>query len=806
MRRATRRAAWFGAASLVVGIAAWLATDGDRADFATVRTASAPAEPQSKRARNVGAAVPARRRERRREEDATATDAAGVGAQPGARVAARPAPPDEVVRLEKDKTERRARLAANVRPAAYAPRDPKRIVARDWTPAKETLASSSGRTPSLVAPRDAAAATNRDADKPLDDAALDLAKHHGLRGDYFDFLDGDITDIPDVAGLAPTFSRIDPAIDFDTDASFATPFVPDTFVVRWTGFLRVPEDGDYRFIVGSDDGARVKIDDVAVIDQPRLRAYGETRGTANLAAGLHPIEIVFYENYGYASCRLWWSGPTWTRKLVAPEFLTPPAELADFTPPVIASVDPPSGFVGDAVTIRGAALAGAGVTFDGVPAEITSAAGDRIEATVPVGAATGDVVVTVGGISSLPRRFEVKNLLGLFGEYFKLSGELHEYPDFAHLAPFFVRLDPNLDFMDDNLWRVPYDPDVFAARYTGFLYAPADDDYRVTLGCDDGARVTLDDQTYIDLPGLHPYAEQSRTTHLAKGFHPIEVIFFENYGAARLALYWQRGSDATRSVIPEGFFYAPRELSELPPPTATSVAPSAAEIGGEIEIRGTGFGSNERLVRVVFPGEVWARPTTVDDEHVRVRVPYGVESGALHVEVGIQSSNPLAFTVATPQGLVADWFAFTDRASLEAVANPDALSKLTPNVTRVESGWQRVAPADWNLPLAGPTFAVHWHGTLGVEYPTDVGWILRAAAGAWLSVDGAPVVDCGPWHGLVERYGGSHLAPGEHRFDLWFVQSGGDPKIQLLYTPIGRLDHLPVPGRWFLPREPQTGR
>jgi hypothetical protein len=208
----------------------------------------------------------------------------------------------------------------------------------------------------------------------------------------------------------------------------------------------------------------------------------------------------------------------------------------------------------------------------------------------------------------------------------------------------------------------------------------------------------------------------------------------------------------------------------------------------------------------VFPGEVWSRPTTVDDEHVRVRVPYGVESGDLHVEVGIQSSNSVAFAVATPQGLVADWYAFSDRASLEAVANPDALSKRASNVTRVESGWQRVAPADWNVPVAGTTFAVHWHGTLAVEYPTDVGWILRAAAGAWLWVDGAPAVDCGPWHGLVERYGNSHLAPGEHRFDLWFVQSDGTPKIQLLYTPVGRLDHLPVPGRWFLPREPALGR
>src|SRR5207247_4326177 len=119
----------------------------------------------------------------------------------------------------------------------------------------------------------------------------------------------------------------------------------------------------------------------------------------------------------------------------------------------------------------------------------------------------------------------------------------------------------------------------------------------VTLGSDDGARVKLDDKPYLDLPGLHPYAEQTKTTRLTKGFHPIEVEFFENYGAARLALYWQRSTDATRTIIPEGFFYAPPELSDMPVPHVASLSVPAAEIGSEIEIRGSGFGADANLVR-----------------------------------------------------------------------------------------------------------------------------------------------------------------------------------------------------------------
>jgi hypothetical protein len=807
MGRGTRRAAWVaGGAVIAVAVAVVAWTCNEAPTQQAVDAQPTPRASQSPRgAQAASRATPTM--------DGAPASSSGRRARP--RVEAtppKPAPADVVARAEQLRRLTNKHLGEEhtadnpfesfddrVRPPVGAS-----FRVRDWTPANGSLAATSDRRPNTrVARRPDAvgAATTIDTDAAT-------ATSHGLRGDYFDLLDGALTDVPDVKDVLPTFSRIDRAIDFDTDAAFALPFTPDTFVVRWTGFLRAPQDGECRFTIGSDDGARLTIDDAVVVDQPRLRPYGESSGAVKLAAGLHPVEVLFYENQGYASCRLWWSGPSWTRTLVAPEFLSPPADLAGVVPPVIASVDPSSGSIEDTVVIAGVGLGDASsrVTFHGVPAEIASASADRLVVTVPIGAATGDVVVQVGELSSRPRSFEVKNLLGLFGEYWKLDGELTDWPDFAHFAPYFVRLDANLDFLEDDLWALPHEPDVFAARHSGFLYVPQEDDYRLTLGGDDGVRVTLDGRRILDLPGLHPYAEQSRTLRLAKGFHPIETLFFENYGEARLALFWQRASEPTRSVIPEGFFFAPRELSDLPTPVLTSLAPRAAEIGGDVEIRGAGFGTNERLVRVVFPGGVWARATSVDDERIRVRVPYGVESGALRVEVGIKSSGELPFTVATPQGLVADYLAYVDRASLEAAVADRSIQTAPAAFTRVETSWQRTSAADWNLPFPASTFAVHWHGTLAVEHPTDVGWILRAAAGAYLLVDGAFVVDCGPWHELEERYGTSRLAAGEHRFDLWFAQSGADPRIQLLFTPLGRLEHLPVPGRWFLPREPRPTR
>ena len=820
MGRRSRRAAAVASLLAVFVAGAWitisLSTPDVGDDPASAGGDEAPVTTAAWQPARAGQRAPRRRSEPEPEPPSAPTSAPGSRSPP-----APPAGPGLIVAddgsapgAKLDAVARaKAQIAQNVRPTDGV--DPTTVLARRWTPAKDTFAPTSGRRPDLALrgaarPDVAARAVPSDA-AGADASDVALATTHGLRGDYYDFLRGGLETVPEVAAIPPTFTRIDLAVDFDNDAAFALPFDPETFAVRWTGFITAPDEGAYRFTCGSDDGVRVRIDGTTAVEHTGLRPYAESNGEMRLAAGRHAIEIVFYENFVYASCRLWWEGPGFKRRIVAPEFLTPPEDLAHVERPAIALVEPAAAFVEDEVTVHGVGFGADAsrlrVTFANVPAEIVSAARDLLTVKVPVGAATGDVVVRVGEISSLPSHFDVLNLLGLYAEYFKLEGELQTYPDFDHLAPYFVRLDENLAFLEDDQWALPTDPDVFAVRHTGFLWAPADDDYRLTLGSDDGARVTLDGKALLEMPGLHPYEEQVRTVRLAKGFHSIEVIFFENYGEARLALFWQRPSDPQRSLVPAGFFYAPREVTDRVTPTVASIAPKAAETGGEIEIKGSGFGDDPRLVRVVFPGDVWARPAAVDDGSLRVRVPYRAQSGNLHVEAGIKSSAPIAFTLATEQGLVADYFTFTDRAAAEAaIADAATLVTRPANFTRTESSWQRMSAKDWALPFPADTFVVHWHGTLAAEYPADVQWILRAAAGALLLVDGAVADDNMPWHDLQERYGGSHLTPGEHKFDLWFVQSGTEPRIQLLWTRPGRADHNVVPANWFLPREPRAGR
>jgi len=69
----------------------------------------------------------------------------------------------------------------------------------------------------------------------------------------------------------------------------------DNFALKATGIITIPTAGVWTFLTNSDDGARVKIDGVAVINDDTLHATSDRLGTVTLTAGTHVIELVFFE-------------------------------------------------------------------------------------------------------------------------------------------------------------------------------------------------------------------------------------------------------------------------------------------------------------------------------------------------------------------------------------------------------------------------------------------------------------------------------------------------------------------------------
>ena len=131
----------------------------------------------------------------------------------------------------------------------------------------------------------------------------------GVSGTYFD--NSDFT--------GSSLVRTDPRIDFDFGTGRPSPNLgADQFAVRWSGQVRVDRSESYTFYTQSDDGARLWINGVPLVNDWTDHGVVENRGTIALTAGRrYDLRMEFYDNGGGALARLLWSSPG-TPKAVVP--------------------------------------------------------------------------------------------------------------------------------------------------------------------------------------------------------------------------------------------------------------------------------------------------------------------------------------------------------------------------------------------------------------------------------------------------------------------------------------------------------
>jgi hypothetical protein len=120
----------------------------------------------------------------------------------------------------------------------------------------------------------------------------------GWRGEYY----ANLT----LAG-SPTLCRDDPSIDFTWNGASPGTGVPGTnFSVRWTRTATFAA-GTYEFLMGSDDGARLYIDGVLMMNDWVYRSYTSRSITQAMTAGTHTIVMEFFQGGGQARATLNWS-------------------------------------------------------------------------------------------------------------------------------------------------------------------------------------------------------------------------------------------------------------------------------------------------------------------------------------------------------------------------------------------------------------------------------------------------------------------------------------------------------------------
>ena len=152
-------------------------------------------------------------------------------------------------------------------------------------------------------------------------AGVAVGQTEGLFGEYFSTIS--MTNL--------VLTRVDPQVNFEWGTGSPDPSMAvDYFSVCWTGFLTPEESGNYTLYVTSDDGIRLWLDGVMLVDQWKGQSPTEYSAAVTLTAGNpHPIRLDYYENTGGATIQLWWEGPGIAKQAIPAARLTPGTGLGD---------------------------------------------------------------------------------------------------------------------------------------------------------------------------------------------------------------------------------------------------------------------------------------------------------------------------------------------------------------------------------------------------------------------------------------------------------------------------------------------
>jgi transcriptional regulator CtsR len=133
----------------------------------------------------------------------------------------------------------------------------------------------------------------------------------GLKGDYFTN-----------TGLSgsPALSRTDATVNFDWNSASPDPAIPQGgYSVRWTGQVQPLATETYTFYTSTDDGARLWVNGVQLVNQWTDHPETEFSGTIALTANQkYDIVMEYYQGAGGAVARLRWSSAS-TPKAIIPQ-------------------------------------------------------------------------------------------------------------------------------------------------------------------------------------------------------------------------------------------------------------------------------------------------------------------------------------------------------------------------------------------------------------------------------------------------------------------------------------------------------
>jgi len=152
----------------------------------------------------------------------------------------------------------------------------------------------------------------------------------GAHASYFDLVAPTAT--PDFGLLTPFAADIVPTVNFPSSGGvFATSARSDNIGAVFTGYVNIPTTNLYQFHLNSDDGSKLYLGGVLVLNNDGLHGMVE-KSTAllGLRAGTHAVRVEFFEGGGGAGLIASLSGTDLPKAPI-------PAPMWSFSPPTCAA-------------------------------------------------------------------------------------------------------------------------------------------------------------------------------------------------------------------------------------------------------------------------------------------------------------------------------------------------------------------------------------------------------------------------------------------------------------------------------------
>ena len=358
---------------------------------------------------------------------------------------------------------------------------------------------------------------------------------------------------------APVLVRNDASINFNWGAGAPAPALPaDDFGVRWTRRLEYGAS-QYRFTIEADDGVRLWIDGILLIDRWH-DGVGTYTGDVYLTGGMHDVRMEMYEHTGGAMARMWWAPhpgiPEWKGEYFANRDLAGVPTLVRYDLKIDfdwGTASPVAGVPSDTFSVRWTRQLYFPMGIYRFTVEVDDGARLWVDDKLlidqwhdGIASYSADIPLSEGKRQIRMEMYENTgyararltwalwtNPADWKGSYFAnrdLKGE-----------PVLVRSDPSINFNWGAGAPAPGLPtDDFSVRWIGYADL-SEGNYRFCARADDGVSVRLNDDP---APIIQEWQDGSGTyckdLHIATGRHKITVEYYEHLGGALIQFWWHK--------------------------------------------------------------------------------------------------------------------------------------------------------------------------------------------------------------------------------------------------------------------------